>query len=157
MVHYTYKTQFGNIAVVSDGSAVTAINFKHEFDCIKKANTVTDTAANQLEEYFAGKRQIFEIPLNPIGTVFQKRVWNTLLTIPYGETRTYKQIAALLGNPNACRAVGMANSKNPIWIMLPCHRVIGANGTLTGYAGGIEFKKKLLELERFAVKAQFQH
>ena len=102
----------------------------------------------QLEEYFAGKRKTFDLPLVPKGTEFQQKVWKALQEIPYGETRTYGEIAAAIGNPKAARAVGMANNKNPIGIIIPCHRVVGANGKLVGYAGGMEKKEFLLELER---------
>jgi len=101
----------------------------------------------QLEEYFAGKRQRFEIALDFNGTDFQKQVWDALLTIPYGETRTYSQIARQIGNEKAVRAVGAANGRNPISIIAPCHRVIGASGELTGFAGGLEAKQILLQLE----------
>ena len=102
---------------------------------------------SQLDEYFAGKRKVFDIPLNLCGTKYQKKVWNVLTTIPYGETRSYKDIAAITGNKKASRAVGGANNKNQIAIRVPCHRVIGANGKLTGYAGGLDKKKWLLEHE----------
>lgn len=102
----------------------------------------------QLGEYFAGNRTEFSVPLVPEGTDFQKRVWNRLREIPYGETRTYGQIAAEVGNSSASRAVGMANHYNPIMILIPCHRVIGMNGKLTGYAGGLDMKERLLKLER---------
>ena len=102
----------------------------------------------QLDEYFSGNLQHFELPLNPQGTPFQRSAWKALLRIPYGETRSYLQQAQAIENPKAVRAIGNANSKNPISIIIPCHRVIGKNGTLTGYAGGIERKNKLLELER---------
>ena len=105
-------------------------------------------AAQELSEYFAGNRKEFDIPLNPKGTDFQKSVWNALCTIPYGKTMSYGQVAAQIGNPKASRAVGMANNKNPIPILIPCHRVIGANGKLVGYGGGIWMKQKLLELEQ---------
>jgi len=105
-------------------------------------------AAKQLEEYFVGKRKIFDIPLGPEGTPFQRAVWEALLEIPYGETRSYGDIAARIGNPKAARAVGMANNRNPIAVFVPCHRVIGASGKLVGYAGGVDVKKKLLELEK---------
>ncbi len=102
----------------------------------------------QLEEYMAGTRTEFDLPLKPEGTEFQKKVWNALLLIPYGETKSYKGIAVLIDNPKGCRAVGMANNRNPIPIIIPCHRVIGANGSLIGYGGGLDIKVKLLELER---------
>lgn len=102
----------------------------------------------QLKEYFNGNRKIFDIPLEMNGTEFQKKVWNALLEIPYGETKTYKDIAIAIGNEKACRAVGMANNKNDIMIIIPCHRVIGANNKLVGYYYGIEMKEKLLDIER---------
>lgn len=104
-------------------------------------------AREQLEEYFAGSRRSFDLPLSPKGTEFQLSVWRALLDIPYGETRTYGQIAHAIGSPKAARAVGMANNKNPIAIIIPCHRVIGADGRLVGYAGGLGKKELLLALE----------
>lgn len=104
-------------------------------------------AARQLEEYFAGNRKSFDIPLDFAGTEFQRKVWNALLTIPYGETRSYGQIARQIGHPDAVRAVGAANGKNPISIVVPCHRVIGSTGSLTGFGGGLSAKAQLLELE----------
>jgi methylated-DNA-[protein]-cysteine S-methyltransferase len=101
----------------------------------------------QLGDYFAGKLQSFSIPLDFVGTEFQKKVWSALLEIPFGETRTYRQIAARIGSPKAVRAVGAANGKNPISIVAPCHRVIGSNGKLTGFAGGLEVKATLLDIE----------
>ncbi len=103
--------------------------------------------AQQLEEYFLGKRQKFSVKLNFVGTEFQQKVWQALLTIPFGETRSYGQIAAQIGNKKASRPVGAANGKNPIAIIAPCHRVIGASGKLVGFAGGIEVKEYLLKLE----------
>ncbi|RZA05791.1 MAG: methylated-DNA--[protein]-cysteine S-methyltransferase [Proteobacteria bacterium] len=105
-------------------------------------------AVHQLEEYLEGARRVFELPLDPVGTDFQRQVWAELAKIPYGETRSYRDIARAIHNEKAMRAVGAANGKNPISIIVPCHRVIGANGTLTGYAGGLGSKTKLLELER---------
>ncbi|TRW78893.1 methylated-DNA--[protein]-cysteine S-methyltransferase [Mycolicibacterium sp. 018/SC-01/001] len=102
----------------------------------------------QLEEYFRGERQDFDVELDLVGTEFQRRVWTALQTIPYGETRSYGQIAAQIGAPGASRAVGLANGHNPISIIVPCHRVIGANGSLTGYGGGLERKKSLLGMEK---------
>ena len=102
----------------------------------------------ELEEYFAGTRQTFDLPLAPKGTAFQQKVWAALREIPYGQTRSYGEIAAIVGNPKASRAVGMANNQNPISILIPCHRVIGKDGSLTGYGGGTEKKKWLLELEQ---------
>ena len=105
-------------------------------------------AVEQLGAYFAGERQEFDLELDLIGTDFQRRVWAALLTIPYGETRSYGEIAEQINSPGAFRAVGLANGRNPIAIIVPCHRVIGANGSLTGYGGGLERKQVLLDLER---------
>ena len=105
-------------------------------------------AASQLNEYFEGKRKTFDLPLNQQGTDFQLKIWNALQNIPYGETRSYGELAAMTGNPKASRAVGMANNRNPIPVIIPCHRIIGSDGSLTGYAGGLELKQKLLELEK---------
>ncbi len=102
----------------------------------------------QLDEYFRGARKNFNLPLNPAGTGFQRKVWDVLLTIPYGETRAYREIAEAAGCPKGFRAVGMANNKNPIAIIIPCHRVVGSNGKLVGYAGGLDRKEALLALER---------
>lgn len=104
-------------------------------------------ACRQLEEYFAGERTEFDLPLNPAGTAFQLKVWEALRTIPYGEIRSYGEIAEQIGRPGAARAVGLANGRNPISIVVPCHRVIGASGALTGYGGGLERKQYLLDLE----------
>ncbi len=105
----------------------------------------------QLEEYWRGERQEFDVPLAPRGTAFQTDVWEALLAIPYGKTASYSEIAARVGHPKACRAVGLANGRNPISIIVPCHRVIGANGSLTGYGGGLDRKIILLDLERQAL------
>lgn len=106
-----------------------------------------DVAARELEEYFAGRRREFSVPLDMRGTEFQKNVWEALRRIPFGETRTYGELAAQLGRPSATRAVGAANGRNPISIIVPCHRVIGHSGKLTGFAGGLDVKARLLELE----------
>ena len=107
-----------------------------------------DDAVRQLGEYFAGDRTEFDLDLALVGTAFQRRVWEALLTIPYGETRSYGEIARQIGSPGAFRAVGLANGHNPIGIIVPCHRVIGSNGSLTGYGGGLDRKRALLELEK---------
>lgn len=104
-------------------------------------------ASRELQEYFAGQRRSFTVPLDPAGTHFQKRVWAALLTIPYGETRSYGELARQIGNPKAARAVGAANGKNPLSIIMPCHRAIGSNGALTGFAAGLAAKRFLLTLE----------
>ncbi len=147
---FFYKTVLGNIGIADNGSAITNLYFNRdsvaedmiliETDLIKKAFT-------QLEEYFCKNRKHFEIPLEPYGTEFMKSVWNELQDIPYGRTCTYGDIAEKIGNPKASRAVGLANNKNPIPIFIPCHRVIGKNGKLVGYSGGLDIKEKLLYLE----------
>lgn len=104
-------------------------------------------ARMELEEYFAGKRQYFEVPVSLAGTEFQRKVWESLKKIPYGKTRSYGEIASDIGNPKAARAVGMANNRNPVMILVPCHRVIGKDGSLVGYGGGLEVKRFLLNLE----------
>ncbi|HPZ15515.1 MAG TPA: methylated-DNA--[protein]-cysteine S-methyltransferase [Sphaerochaeta sp.] len=106
-----------------------------------------DYVKEQLDEYYRGARRAFSLPLKAVGTPFQMKVWDALLTIPYGETRSYGEIAAQIGNPKACRAVGMANNRNPISIIIPCHRVIGSDGSLVGYGGGMEKKVWLLDFE----------
>jgi len=148
--YFTYDSPFGNIIIESDGKAITGIKTESNVKSTgkKEASTLTDIAAMQLREYFAGKRKKFDVPIDPQGTEFQRSVWKALQAIPYGKTRSYKQIAQAIGNPKACRAVGMANNKNPIWIIIPCHRVIGADGELVGYGGGIEMKKRLLSIEK---------
>lgn len=113
-----------------------------------KADRLLLRAAAELDEYFAGRRRDFTLPLAPRGTVFQQAVWKALRSIPYGQTRTYGEIARQIGHPRACRAVGMANHRNPIAIVIPCHRVIGNDGSLTGYAAGVGIKAQLLALER---------
>lgn len=112
------------------------------------ASPLLQEAVKQLGEYFRGERTAFTLPLCLEGTDFQQKAWAALQTIPYGETRSYGQLAAQLGNPKACRAVGGANNKNPVMILVPCHRVIGSDGSLMGFAGGLEVKKYLLELEK---------
>ena len=146
---YHYPTPVGTICIEADETAVLALYLKeadNTAECME--NTIIRKTHQELLEYFAGKRKKFTVPVNAKGTAFQKAVWNVLLDIPYGETRSYKEIAKAVGNPKACRAVGGANHQNPIMILIPCHRVIGANGSLTGYAGGLSVKEKLLALER---------
>jgi len=148
--YFTYETPCGRVTIVSDGGAVTAVRFRDVSvpGGRMEADTLSDLAAMQLDEYFAGKRRRFDVPVRPSGTVFQRAVWDALLDIPFGETRSYKQIAQCIGNPGACRAVGMANNRNPVSIIIPCHRVIGSSGALVGYGGGLEMKRMLLDLEK---------
>ncbi|GHU82755.1 bifunctional transcriptional activator/DNA repair enzyme protein Ada [Clostridia bacterium] len=145
-----YDSEFGKILISSDGESITGIQFAITSETVTTttSNRLTDIAAAQLEEYFAHKRKKFDLPIHPAGTEFQRHVWDGLCSVPYGETRNYKQVATAIGNPNASRAVGMANNKNPILVVIPCHRVIGSNGSLLGYAAGLDVKKKLLDLEQ---------
>lgn len=147
----------GKIEIIEENEKIIELNIYNEEKNEQKNNIIEkDTkllleVEKQLREYFEGKRTKFEIPLNPKGTEFMKKVWKELLKIPYGETRTYKEIAEKTGNSKASRAVGMANNKNPIPIIIPCHRVIGSNNKLVGYALGLDMKKYLLDLERKVV------
>lgn len=147
---YYYESEFGKIGIAESGGAITNLFFHNtvkpkEFQ--EEETPLLAEAAAQLNEYLRGERRKFELRFGFEGTEFEKMVWNSLLDIPYGEVRTYGQIARQLGRPQAYRAVGRANGLNPISIFVPCHRVIGAGGKLTGYAGGLEVKRKLLALE----------
>lgn len=147
---YTYNTILGPITIVEENQQITQIGFeadKLENAEIKQTTLIKQTY-EQITQYLEGKRKKFEIPINPKGTTFQQKVWKALLTIPYGKTNSYQEIAQKIGNPKASRAVGMANHNNPIAIIIPCHRVIGKNGKLVGYAGGLNIKEKLLEIEQ---------
>ncbi|WP_041610885.1 methylated-DNA--[protein]-cysteine S-methyltransferase [Treponema brennaborense] len=145
----------GTLAVTEDGAGICAVHVlpdaaepscgAEEFE--RKETPLLRRALVQLGEYFAGTRRTFDLPLSLKGTEFQLRVWNELLRIPYGKTTTYGRLAYRVGNAKACRAVGMANHRNPVMIIVPCHRVIGADGSLTGYAGGLNVKRLLLDLE----------
>lgn len=147
-----YKSPVGILGIVEEEGAILEIFFENEVSSngrIKEAETpLLKEAKKQLQEYFNKSRKNFDLPLAPKGTKFMENVWKALRAIPYGETRSYKDIAESINNPKACRAVGMANHRNPIAIAIPCHRVIGAKGSLVGYAGGLELKKYLLELEK---------
>ena len=142
---------FGALYLAEEDGAITHLLFSGERISAETAAGSTELlrrAQKQLEEYFSGKRKDFDLPLNPAGTPFQKKVWQALREIPYAQTRSYKEIAEKIGCPKGMRAVGMANNRNPISIIVPCHRVIGANGKLVGYGGGLEVKDYLLRLER---------
>ena len=143
----------GKIEIIEENEKITELNIYNEKknNIIEKDTKLLLETQKQLKEYFEGKRTKFEIPLNPKGTEKMKKVWKELLKIPYGEVRTYKEIAEKVGNSKASRAVGMANNKNPIPIIIPCHRVIGSNNKLVGYALGLDMKKYLLDLERKVV------
>ena len=146
-----YDTPFKRVKIIEEDNKIIRLSFdeKDNFGEFELKDTeLLNQTTKQLDEYFEGKRKKFELSLNPSGTEFMKKVWKALEEIPYGETKSYKQIAETIKNPKASRAVGMANNKNPIPIIIPCHRVIGANGELVGYALGLEMKKLLLELEK---------
>lgn len=148
---FYYDTKIGRIEIEENGEAITKIDYvqKNSEELVDgKETELIKEAIKQLNEYFEGKRSIFDLPLETEGTEFQKKVWNALKEIPFGETKSYGEIAKIIGNEKASRAVGMANNKNPIMIVIPCHRVIGANGKLVGYAAGLEVKEMLLNLEK---------
>lgn len=144
---YKYISIIGDIFITADDNALNSIQFKDN-NIERGTNKIIIETIKQLNEYFEGKRKIFDIPLNIQGTDFQKHVWKELINIPYGKTCTYKEIAVKIKKQNASRAVGNANNKNPIAIIIPCHRVIGVNQKLIGYAGGLDKKGKLLALEK---------
>lgn len=146
-----YDFPIGTLAIAEDGAGITNVFFKGEEtpkEFMEQETPLLQKAAEQLREYFEGRRNAFDLTLSLCGTKFQQADWQALQTIPYGETRSYKQIAEQIGNPKACRAVGMANNRNPVMIIVPCHRVVGHDGKMVGYAGGLDTKKYLLELEQ---------
>ena len=154
--HYAYyDSPIGPMLLTASASALTSLHFVGEkyYPGISSTwrqdgnSIVIKTAMAQLDEYFAAQRKSFDLPLAPEGTQFQRQVWNALTKLRFGETSTYALLAQRIGNPNAVRAVGTANGRNPISIVIPCHRVIGADGSLTGYAGGLARKEALLRLE----------
>ncbi len=147
---YYYNSPIGTIKLVCSGAFLQEISFvEEEGKNPKTYPQIVSRCKEELDSYFAGKLEKFTIPLEFVkGTDFQKDVWRALLNIPYGQTRSYKDIAIMIGNPKAVRAVGGANNKNPIGIVVPCHRVIGSSGKLVGYAGGIDKKEMLLKLEK---------
>ncbi len=145
-MYFDYKTKLGTIYICAENNFITQITVKKPNG--KRCETpLIKRAFEEIEEYLNGLRKTFDLPILPKGTPFQKRVWDELLKIPYGKTISYKELARRTGNEKACRAVGMANNKNPIMIIIPCHRVVGSDGSLTGYAGGLEMKQTLLNLE----------
>lgn len=154
---FIYQSLYGDIFIETDDDRVVKLTYivedptLHQNTEIKKTPIIS-SVIKQLDDYFSGKRTEFNFPIKLIGTPFQKRVWDELKTIPYGETRTYGQIAKSIGKPNASRAVGGACHINPICLVVPCHRVIGGNGKLTGFAGGLAIKEKLLKLEKLNAK-----
>lgn len=147
MKKYSYKTPLGNITIQEKDNKISAVSFGDvEGEMIE--TVLIKRAYTQLCEYFARKRRVFNLPLLLEGTEFQIKVWTALQKIEYGKTLSYRDVAEIIGSPRASRAVGNANNKNKIAIIIPCHRVIGSNGSLTGYAGGLSVKKFLLNLEK---------
>lgn len=149
-----YPFPFGQLKIECEGDAVTLLKRTEEPARAEGRTELTDLAFGQITEYLEGRRREFDFPYRLQGTEFQQKVWRALRAIPYGETRTYGEIAAAVGNPRAARAVGMANHQNPILIAVPCHRVIGADGSLVGYGSGLEMKEALLRLERETVQRE---
>lgn len=144
-----YKSPIGMLCIEEENNAIISLYLDRDEDTSSDKETdILKRAISQLEQYFNGKRIEFDLPIKLNGTDFQQKVWTALRTIPYGETCNYKEIAMRIDNPRACRAVGGANNKNPIMIIVPCHRVIGANGSMVGFGAGIEVKEYLLNLER---------
>ena len=143
---HTVDTPIGPLLLSADEGRLSRVEFGAATKCSSSAPPFAEAAA-QLEAYFAGELERFELPLAPSGTAFQRGVWDALAEIPYGRTTTYSELAARIGRPSAWRAVGAANGRNPLPVIVPCHRVIGASGGLTGYGGGLERKRLLLALE----------
>ena len=139
----------GPMLLAEDGVGICRLTFGGcpDENWVAQQSPLLQNAALQLQEYFSGTRTAFDLPLSLTGTDFQKAVWSALAQIPYGETRSYQEIACAIGRPNACRAVGQANNRNPVAVILPCHRVVGQKGTLVGYDGGLAAKELLLRLE----------
>lgn len=151
------ETVIGRLGLVAEGDYLTAVYFEHESrppDLPVRETALLSEARAQLMAYFAGQLRTFTLPLAPAGTAFQRRVWQVLRGIPYGETVSYKEVARRIGNEKATRAVGQANNRNPLPIFIPCHRVIGANGAMVGYGGGLGIKEKLLALEKGYLKGK---
>lgn len=161
MTYYTYwDSPIQPLLLTSDGAALTGLFMvAHKHGPEAEANWVqSDEAApfaeakRQLAAYFAGQLTAFDLPLAPVGTAFQQRVWDELRRVPHGQTVSYGELARRIGSPNACRAVGMANGRNPLCIIVPCHRVVGADGKIIGYAGGMPRKEALLALEGVSIR-----
>lgn len=152
MLYFTVIRPTSAIALTltADDDSLLRIDFgvQQPENAAEKENAVLVQAAAQLQEYFQGRRKQFTVPLQPVGTEFQQQVWRALTRIPYGTTSTYKELAAAIGKPKASRAVGSACHHNPLPVIIPCHRVIGSSGSLTGYAGGLALKQQLLTLEQ---------
>ena len=148
MIRYAYwDSPLGTVEIGYD-EAIVSLHLTDFQAHTHTPSPLSELAVMQLQEYFEDRRKVFDLPLRPAGTPFQAAVWEALLAIPYGETRSYGEIATAIGNPSASRAVGQACNRNPIWILIPCHRVLGKNRNLTGYAGSLSVKEALLELEQ---------
>ncbi|MGI6591396.1 MAG: methylated-DNA--[protein]-cysteine S-methyltransferase [Eggerthellaceae bacterium] len=146
--YFPYQTPFGHVTIQVEDGAVTRLAFgDRPLEGQRRPTALSNHAANELQEYFAGKRRAFDIPLRLSGTPFQREVWEALQRIPYGQTRSYGEVAAAIGHAGASRAVGQANNRNPVPIFVPCHRVIAADGSISGYAFGPKVKQFLLDLE----------
>lgn len=148
---FYYHTDIGEIGILADEKAIIRITFgknRMPEDVIEKETDLIKEAATQLKDYLSEKRKSFDLPLAPEGTDFMKSVWEALVAVPYGEVRSYKAIAEAIGKEKSARAVGNANNRNPIPIIIPCHRIVGAKGDLVGYFGGLEMKKQLLNMEK---------
>lgn len=148
--YYSYRFKYGKYNIVEKDESIVGIyedEFEKNIDYKEKETELIKKTYMEIEEYLNGNRKKFSVKISPEGTEFQKKVWEELIKIPYGETRTYKDIAKNIENEKAYRAVGNANNKNPILIIIPCHRVIGSSGDMTGYRLGIDMKKDLLEME----------
>ena len=141
------RTPLGIAKITGDDNGISEISALNEGECSTKIPTILKEAVSQLQDYFEGKRTKFDLKINPKGTEFQQKVWQELMNIPFGKTINYLDLAKKLGDPKVIRAAASANGKNPLWIVVPCHRVIGTDGSLTGYAGGLWRKKWLLEHE----------
>lgn len=147
--YFYYESPIETLTLTSEGENLIGLDFgKVQIEGKEEKTKVIQDAIDQLEEYFQGKRKHFDLPLKFYGTEFQKKCWNALITIPYGETRSYKDISEIVNCPKGYRAVGLANNKNPIAIIAPCHRVIGSDGKLVGFGGGLDKKEFLLNLEK---------
>ena len=146
--HGVYPCPLGTLVIGHTDAKIVSVKLQTAPTQPHCPSPLSDLAAGQIMEYFQGKRKNFDLPIYAPGTPFQMAVWHEISRIPYGQTRTYGQIAAILGKPKASRAVGQAANRNPLWIIVPCHRVVGKNQALTGYAGGLEIKQALLELEQ---------
>ena len=142
-----YESDFGIFKIGSEENKICYIKITERIYCENEPCELTDEAFREIEEYIFGNRKAFDLPLKMKGTPFQIKVWQELCRIPYGKTVSYKEIAERIGNPKAARAVGMANHNNPLWIVVPCHRVVSKGGNLNGYAGGTDVKRKLLQIE----------